>query len=1854
MNNIKVLIISLIAFFVVTSCNNEEQKNPARADIKFSKYISGYTSGVISGTSNIKIILETPLNTEEDFQLAKDLFSFSPKLKGSVALADDRTIVFKPEQQMPSDTEYEVIFKLNKVLQVPKGFETFTFGFKTIRQNYSIKMTGLKSYSNTDLKYQMLEGEVITADYVKDEALNNLLDVRQGNEKRNVSWTSTADGQNHYFTVDSILRTDKEEKISLDFLGKNAGLMRDEKKSFEIPPLSNFKVMDMQVVTTPEQQLVVRFSDPIKETQDIRGLVRFANNVETRLIISGNELKIFPAKVQTGTTDLIIDPALKNALGYKLGTEYLSTVVFEAPKPEVQFIGKGNIMPSSEGLTMPFKAVSLRGVNVRIIQIFERNVPQYLQVNQMGGDEQLKRVGRVVYEGEITLDKNPALTLTRWNNFKLDISEFIQTEPGAMYQVQLNFDRSQSLYACADEDTDAKESEEVDLFKEEVNDVDYWSWRGFDAYDYSDDYSWYERDNPCNKSYYMRYRRAVNKIVLASNLGVIAKQGETNQLRVYVNDIVSTNALSGVSVNVYNFQHKLIGMGKTNAQGEAEFQLDGKAFLIICVKDTDFGYLRVDDGSALSMSMFNVGGEESHKGISGFLYGERGVWRPGDSLFVALMLKDKNKVIPKGHPVVFEMTDPRGQLVDRKVVTYDLSEIIPFHTKTSADAPTGNYTLKAKLGGISFQKTLKIETVKPNRLKMTLDFDDKIVYSKNKGESGQLEVKWLHGTKGANLNADVEMTMAAYQNMFEEYPDFVFTDPSRKYYPSSKIIFDGEVNAQGIANVTPDYNMAANAPGMMKMIFKIRAFENAGDFSTTRKAELYSPYSHYVGVKIPKGEGWNGALRSDQQNEIPIVTLDEEGVKVNRKLKVELYKVNWRWWYENRHNRDLSRFVSSNHNNLVKEEVYITRNGKGSFSFNLNENYWGRMFLKITDVESGHSTGQVFHLDYPGWWEDRTDDSPGGATMLSFSLDKEQYETGDEVEVKIPSSANCRILVSVENDTDILHSEWIESSNEMSYYKFKVTPQMAPNAFVYVALVQPHAQTTNDRPIRLYGVQPLMVEHAASHLHPVIEMDDVLKPEEKVQISVSEKNGHPMWFTLAVVEDGLLDLTAFQTPDPWKHFFARKALGVKTWDMYDDVMGAFGGKFAALLKPGGGMNLDAGDNKNSANRFKPVVKFFGPYHLDKKGEKNITFTMPNYIGSVRTMVIASQEGTYGNAEKTTPVKKPLMTLATAPRVIRPGEVMDVPVTVFAMEDGINEVDITLTVNENLELMGDRQQTISFDEPGEKTVYYKVKANDQLGIGTLEVVAESRREKASHYIEMNVLTANPYATETVAKVLKAGETITLGYKTFGLKGTNQAELQISSLLPLDLKDRLNYLIRYPHGCAEQVTSSVFPQLYLENLMELSAGRKKEIQENVTAAITKLSKYQHANGGFNYWPNRDDTPHEWVTNYVGHFLLEAQRKGYYVPKEMMNSWLTYQQTTARNWSAYGVIPKHEHMKQAYRLYTMTLAGEPSAGDMNRLREQDRLNKTSAWLLAAAYTIDGKKKVAEHIIGRLSAEADTYDYPGYTYGSQLRDLAITLEALRLMGKEEMSVTLMREIAEKLSQRKWYSTQTTAFGIMTLARYVEGNSLNKELSFEYQINNGLSKAGITSQPITNVEINVEENPEGEVVLTNNGEGSLFLNLTTSGIPLKGEEKHIAENLEMRVEYKNLSGEIIDPGRILQGTDFVMEVYVEHPGILNNYEELVLTQILPAGWEIRNNRMDEDAVVENGCSQPDYQDIRDDRVYTYTDLNRYETIQFDVVLNATYTGRFYLPSVSCEAMYDNKIRAAVKGRWVEVYKAEE
>lgn len=1842
------IVLLVVIYFIF------HRKQTAGVDPAFSKYIESYTSGIISkeGTIRIKLAGDVPTTHVQNDKLPDGVFDFSPAIKGKAYWVDERTIEFRPEKKLVADQSYTAEFELNKIVDVPDNFKEFKFTFQTVKPDFTVSFIGLQTATNTSLDKMKLDGVIQTADDENNADIEKLISVNYSSSTR-VSWQHNNVQRTHKFTVTDIARgTGRVNKLSVGWDGSSLNVDKKGDQEFAIPAIGDFKVLAITAVQDQDQYVLVQFSDAILVGQELKGLTGIKNVEDPAYTIDGSTVKIYSPDRLQGNYSAFVNEGVENISHKKIAQSYTASVFFENRMPSVTIPGKGVILPDSGKLTMPFEAINLSAVDVSIIKIYESNVPQFFQNNDFSGGQELRSVGRPVVQKTIRLDQDKSLNLNKKNRFMLDIDQLLRAEPGAIYRVVIGFRQEYSLYNCSlgspvlkkNFATDEDYNEEYDGGgnSNKVKDEDDDFWQRYDNY-YPDNYVWNERFDPCKGSYYTKDRWAKRNII-ASNVGLIAKRGNDNSMTVAVTNILTAQPMTGVSLQLLDYQKQVLYKGTSDGDGMAKFDLKRKPYLLVATHGAEKGYLKLDDGSSLPLSRFNVGGDEIQSGLKGFIYGERGLWRPGDSIFLSFILEDKLKTLPADHPVEFELYNPDGQLYKRITQTKSADGFYSFHTATETSSRTGNWIAKVKVGGATFEKNIKIETIMPNRLKLNLSFNGATELSKGSNTDGKLEARWLFGGVAQNLKAKVDAFLSAQKTSFKNYPDYVFDDPTLAFNTQTQTVFDGKLDENGSASVNADINVEKQAPGQLRANFVVKVFEPGGNFSLQTLSLPYNVYQGYVGIKTPQGSDLSGMLFTGKDNQVEIADVDTKGNAFSgiRDVQLELYKIQWRWWWDQTGN-EMSNFTQDKYNKLIKTETIRLTGGHAKWNLNIAPEDWGRYLIKVSDAQTGHSSGKIIYVDWPNWSERLQQTNPTEASMLSFTSDKTSYKVGEQATLTIPTMSDGRALISLENGSKVLKTTWIDTKKGQTQYNFKIDETMAPNIFVNVTLLQRHAQTVNDLPIRMYGAIPLTVDNPETILKPVIGLPAKLRPETPSSITVSEASGKEMSYTIAIVDEGLLDITNYKTPDPHETFYAREALGVKTWDLFDYVLGAYGGGLERILSIGGdGTN---GANKNvSVNRFKPVVKFLGPFHLDKGEKQTHSFTLPQYIGSVKAMVIAGHEGSYGFADKTVPVKKPLMILATLPRVLGPSEKVQLPITVFALENSIKTVNISVQSNAFSNLNGNNRKSVTFSKTGDQLVTFDLDVKDFVGVGKVKIIAQSGSEKAAYDVELNIRNPNPPITSIMEKELKPGEVWATSYSAIGMSGTNKAMLEVASIPPLNLTKRLDYLIEYPYGCVEQTTSSAFPQLYLSQLLDLNPVQKAESERNIKATVNRLNGFQVSDGGLSYWPD-GGTSDEWGTNYAGHFMLAAQAEGYSLPIGFIERWKKYQKAKALDWAPDSRSFYGADLIQAYRLYLLAMARSPELGAMNRLKEFKYLSVEAKWRLAAAYKLSGQPEIGQKMIAGLPTAVKPYNMLYGTYGSDLRDEAMILETLTLLGQQQKASVLLRTVAARLSQDNWYSTQTTAYSLFAIAEYCGVNKSGSKLQFNY---NGTSITSGSYMWQTATASN-----GGKVTVKNNGSNKLYIRLILKGQPAAGQEIQSISKpdiLQLRLGYFTLGGKQVDPSKLKQGTDFVAQVNIKNPGHRGRYDNLALTQIFPSGWEILNTRMmNDDEAFKSSPS--DYRDIRDDRVNTYFSLPEGKEVTYYVMLNAAYAGKYYLPAVSCEAMYDISINALEKGQWVEVVK---
>jgi uncharacterized protein YfaS (alpha-2-macroglobulin family) len=1790
--------------------------------------VAAVSSGMLSADSVIEVVFNDMQDTS--VPLSKDAFRIKPSVRGSVSWNGDYILAFTPASPLKPGKVYQAVVSLGEI-------DPFKFEFAVQVPSIEVVLDPVRVNE---------EGEVIIAGTLKGAAgapLAKLKRVINSSELGRPLWT--IEGGAYRFAFSPVQRQEAARTAEITWNGRSLGAKEKGFTTVQIPGTLNFEMVNLLQTS---EYLEVSFSAPLRANQDLRGFISLSGNTNIRYSLEGNVVRIFGELGREGIPEgsLLVIQDIEDMDGNVLVTPVSYTVMGNWELPEVRFAGSGNMLPTSQGSSMVVETRNVSGMLVEAFRIYGNNMLQFLQVNDMDGTSELGRVGEPVWTKEFEFTWNGA-DKNRWVRRGLDLSALARKYPGGMFHLRISFRRRHVQYECTTghEDFSALKFPD-DSFIPFTGAYQESFW---DYYDYDYDYDFYRyRQDPCHPAFYVPYgdhNVTVGRNALVSDLGLLAKKDIDGNWLFTASNVKTAKPSPDTDIDVFNFQGKRLARVRTGPDGFAGLslpQIDGIPAFLRAVSSLGVSFLKINDSLALAVSHFDVSGDRPLAGQRGLIYGDRGVWRPGDDIYLTFLLSDPESKLPQDHPVSFELEDPRGRVTNQQVFTSSVDGFYAISASTRPDAPTGDWTARVKVGGLSFQKNLKIETVMPNRLRMNLDFGP-LPYIGGGKKNVPLEAAWLYGAPAPGLKADVSVSFSDRETGFSSYTDYSFRDPSRTVSSERQTIYEGNLDSNGKSLIAMELNPGDSVPGKLNARFLTRVFEPSGVFSSEQVTMEFSPYERYVGIKLPKGDESRDMLLTDTDHRADIALLDAEGKPVRGAVSLEcaIYKLSWRWWWEKGTGED-AEFASMLSRSPLATETVNAVDGKASWNFRVKYPEWGRYLVIARDLSGGHAGAQIVYIDWPGWAGRAQEGGQGSQAMLVLSAEKTGYEAGEKARISFPSNKDAAALVTVEKGGRILKEEWIACADTVTGYEFTTDPSMVPNVYVHVTLLQPHLQTANDLPMRLYGIVPVLVEDPRTRINPRIEAAANWTPETPVSFTVSESSGRPMAYTVAVVDEGLLGLTRYTLPNPRSTFYAREASFLKSWDLYHDIMGAYAGQLETLLAIGGGDDI-LDDGAKEPQRFKPVVRFFGPYELAAGQRKTETFTLPPYIGSLRIMVMAASSTkepsvsykpgrAYGVAEKAVTVSSDLMVFGTIPRTLSPGDEIVIPVSVNSYKEGARQVRVSLAA-EGATLAEAGAKTLAFDKPGEKMAEFRVTAPAVPGNVKISIKAESAGLKtANHVTDLQVRSTATPVSKSITGLLSAGESWEGTIAFPGKAGTNTGVFEFSRLPPLNLEDRLQYLVAYPHGCIEQTTSAVFPQLYLDKALNLDGVRLAEIRTNITAGIERLAGFQVPSGGLSYWPG-DGEASDWGTTYAGHFLVEAKRSGYTVPADLLSRWVRYQKDRAGLWQS----REGNQIEQAYRLYTLALAGEADLGSMNRLREQRELSLQAAWRLAAAYWYAGQRDTARAMVRSLETRIEEYRELSETFGSSLRDKAMILETLILL-EDTRSKGLFEEIAAALSEERWLSTQETAYALIAAVPYMRGAG-DGPLTLEASIAGRTGNASFTA-PLHQLDMGSLAGDSAPYRAVNRSASPVYVRVTVRGLPEEGLEPAMADGLALKVEYRNGEGKQVNPSSAKMGEDMEVRVTVKN-NTFRKVSEIALVHPLPASWEIVNYRLGGD---DASAAQFEYQDIRDDRIMTYFDLERGAEKTVVFMVNKAYGGSYFQPAVHAYAMYDESIRALAPG----------
>jgi len=445
MKNVKFLIplfTILSVALIIISCG-QSKSEIFQVDSGFNEYVSGYTSGMIKRKDVIRIELTDPIKNVKSLSQEKlnSLFDIQPAIDGKAVVTNERLIEFIPTKALPVNQFYTVEFKLNKVTKVKSQFKKFVFQFATVNQKINVYLDGLRTYNDYKTDYQKLRGSIRTTDFEEIENVRKTLTVTLDGKQIPFKLDQNTYNQEIQIAVDSILRISKEQELIVAWDGTPINSFSKGEKKIKVSALGEFYLSNTKVIEGEDQSISLTFTEPIKSIQNLHGIISLEGINKLTYKINRNEVIVYLPNRIVGEKKLTVSTGIKNSSGHKMLKSAERTLTFKKPSPMVRLNSSGSILPNSQGLIFPFEAIALNAVDVRIIKIQEKNVHHFLQVNDLDGNDQLTRFGQVIAEKKIDLRKNGKRNMDQWNPHVIDLSKLITTEPGAIYEVAIKFNK---------------------------------------------------------------------------------------------------------------------------------------------------------------------------------------------------------------------------------------------------------------------------------------------------------------------------------------------------------------------------------------------------------------------------------------------------------------------------------------------------------------------------------------------------------------------------------------------------------------------------------------------------------------------------------------------------------------------------------------------------------------------------------------------------------------------------------------------------------------------------------------------------------------------------------------------------------------------------------------------------------------------------------------------------------------------------------------------------------------------------------------------------------------------------------------------------------------------------------------------------------------------------------------------------------------------------------------------------------------------------------------------------------------------------------------------------------------------
>jgi uncharacterized protein YfaS (alpha-2-macroglobulin family) len=1387
------------------------------------------------------------------------------------------------------------------------------------------------------------------------------------------------------------------------------------------------------------------------------------------------------------------------------------------------------------------------------------------------------------------------------------------------------------------------------------------------------------------------------RLLLVTDLGLVVKDNADGSHDVFVQSLGAGQAAEGVTVSVLGKNGLPVVSGTTDANGHVAFPKltdlvrERTPTVYLARKGEDFAFLPVNRyDRQLNFSRFDVGGVESGstpERLSAFLFSDRGLYRPGDTFHVAMVVKASDwSRPPTGVPLEAAVIDPRGLEVHKKKLALSAVGLEGLQYTTEETSPTGNYQVNLYVvkdghrGSLLGSTTVRVEEFLPDRMRITTRFSAERTegWVPPKDLKGRVTLKNLFGIPAADRRVSAEVSLTPAYPSFRKHPGYLFHDPLRAPRSFTERLEDTTTDEQGEVEV--ELGLEKFEKATWRVSFLAEGYEAEGGRGVSSEASLLvSPLPYLVGFKADGGLYYlgQGSARS-----VDFIAVDPTLKKVAvQGLKAELIERRWVSVLTQQPNGTY-RYQS------IRKDIPVRSRelplGEGGFKYALSTEQPGDFVVLVKDAEGT----ELSRVEYSVAGQANLTRTLEKNAELEVKLARGDYAPGDDIELSIKAPYTGAGLITIERDR--VHAwKWFKTDATSTVQSIRLPPGLEGNGYVNVTFVRAmDSQEIFMSPLS-YGVVPFSVSRASRALQVTLTSADKARPGEPYRIRYrGDRAGKVVVYA---VDEGILQVAGYQTPDPLSHFFKKRALEVRTGQILDLLLPEFSVSKAVSAMGGDDEGADAiGKNLNpfKRKRDKPVAYWSGVVDIDET-ERDLVYHVPDHFnGELRVMAVAVGAESVGAASKRAIVRGPFVMTPAVPTFVAPGDEFNVGVAVANTLEGSGkgaQVVLELKPSEHLEVLDEVTRPLTIDEGREASTTFRVRAKSVLGSATLAFSASSGKERVKQSVDLSVRPAVPFLTSVVGGHLKDGKAdVTVPRKLHGAYRT----LEVSaSPLPLGLARGLStYLEKYPYGCTEQLVSRAFPAVVLKGRRELLGQGPQVAEASFATALQTLRTRQNEQGAFGLWAANSYAPTV-PSVYALHFLTEAKERGYAVPPEVMSRGLTWLTTLV----GYQASDLNQARSMAYAHYLLARNGKVSRQTVESLRDWLEANAAEQWptdltaaYLASTYKLLKQDKEAEKALKKVRiGQAQQADYralyDGLVYDSQVLYLLSRHfpEKLKELTGETL-VTMTKPISEER-----FNSLSSAYAILGLEAYAQALGAQGMPSRSGAAI--LEKVADALRPLTLPEGLFPQVAFSDAASALRVQGPtdapLFFQVTQAGYDLELPTQPIIQKLEVQRELRGLDGKVVT--EVPLGGE--VEVHLKLRALEGNTSHVAITDLLPGGFEVvmekpaapsSDEEESSDSPYDEGegdeqyytepepvaggwvppvgsersSFSPEYVDIREDRVVLYGTVGSSVT-EYIYRIKATNTGRFVMPPAFAEGMYDRAVRARSVGSMVTVDK---